>query len=64
MLRFIVKRHEMVFDAGIDRTDYCTLDIDCEELEAILQRGGKGPGGFESWSLVGVEIISIKGEEE
>jgi hypothetical protein len=53
----------MVFDAGIDRTDYCTLDIDCEELEAILQRGGKGPGGFESWSLVGVEIISIKGEE-
>ncbi len=63
MLRFIVKRHEMHFESGLDRTDYCTLDIAAPELETILKSGGQGPGGFESWSLVGVEVMPSKGEE-
>lgn len=57
MLRFIVERHEMHYGPGIDRRDYFTLDIDLPELEGMLVRGGSGEGGFESWRLIGVEVL-------
>ena len=57
MIRFIVECHEMQYGPGIDRRDFVTLDVDLPELEAMLLRGGKGEGGFESWRLLGAEIL-------
>ena len=56
MIRFIVECHEMVFDSGLNRNEYTTIDVELPELEALLVRGGKGPGGFESWRLIGAEV--------
>jgi hypothetical protein len=57
MIRLIVECHEMQYGPGIDRRDFATLDVDLPELEAMLLRGGKGEGGFESWRLLGAEIL-------
>lgn len=56
MLRFIVERHESDLNTGLDRKDYVTLDVEIEELEDLLRRGGKGENKFESWKLIGAEI--------
>ena len=58
MIRLIVERHEMQYGPGIDRRDYVTLDVELPELECLLLRGGKGEGGFESWRLLGAEILT------
>ena len=67
MIRFVVEVHEMQYGPGIDRRDYVTLDVDIPELEAMLKRGGKGEGGFESWRLLCVEVlpshVEVRGEE-
>jgi len=57
MLRFILERHEQDHNAGLDRRDYYTIDIDLPEIEAALQRGGRGEMGFELHRLVGVEVL-------
>lgn len=57
MIRFIVERHEMDYEAGFERRDFRTLDIDLPQLEKLLRRGGRYHGGYESWRLLGVEII-------
>lgn len=62
MLRFIIERHEMVYDAGLDRRDFYTIDLEIPELEAAIKRGGQGPGGFESHRLLGAELRGEKGE--
>lgn len=58
MIRFVVECHEMYYGPGIDRRDYVTVDVELPELEALLTRGGKGEGGFESWRLLGAEVLS------
>ena len=63
MIRFIVERHEMQYGPGLDRRDYTTVDMDLPELEALLMRGGIGEGGFESWRLLGAEILQPKPED-
>ena len=57
MIRFVVECHEMQYAPGIDRRDYVTVDVQLPELEALLKRGGRGEGGFESWRLLGAEIL-------
>lgn len=57
MIRFVVECHEMQYGPGIDRRDYVTVDVELPELEALLTRGGRGEGGFESWRLLGAEIL-------
>jgi hypothetical protein len=57
MIRFIVRRHHVLYAAGIDDRTYMTLDLGVPELERILNQGGSGEGGFESWDLLGVEIL-------
>lgn len=47
----------MQYGPGIDRRDYVTVDVELPELEALLKRGGHGEGGFESWRLLGAEIL-------
>lgn len=58
MIRFIIKCHESDFNSGLDRQNYVTLDLDIPVLEEILQRGGRGEMGFESWQLMGAEIVA------
>ncbi len=57
MIRFVIEKHEVQYGPGLDRRDYLTLDLDLPELEGLLRRGGKGEGGFESWRLLGAEIL-------
>ena len=57
MLRFILERHEMIYDAEINNQDFYTIDIDVPEIESALTRGWKGEGGFERNRLIGVEIV-------
>ena len=57
MIRFVVECHEMQYGPGIDRRDYVTVDVELPELEALLTRGGRGEGGFESWRLLGAEVL-------
>ena len=57
MIRFVVECHEMQYGPGIDRRDYVTVDVELPELEALLTRGGKAEGGFESWRLLGAEVL-------
>lgn len=58
MLRFIVQRHTIEFGPGIDRRDHFTVDVEVPALEAMLRQGGSGEGGFESWQLLGVEVLT------
>lgn len=57
MLRFIIEKHEYDFNSGLERKDYRTILIDLPEMEDILSKGGRGECGFESWKLIGVEIV-------
>jgi len=57
MIRLIVECHEFDANVGIERKDYTTLDVDLPKLEALLKRGEKGPMGFETWRLIGVEVL-------
>jgi hypothetical protein len=63
MLRFIVECHEFDFNTGMERKDIVTLDHTMPKLEAMLKKGGQGPSGFESWRLLGVEILEVKSEQ-
>lgn len=58
MLRFVIERHEMDFNSGMDLRDLKTVDVDIPQLEELLRRGGRGEMGFESWQLRGVEILN------
>ena len=62
MLRFIVERHEVDNNVNSNTRDYVTLDVDIPELEVILRRGGSGEMGFESWRLIGAEILTANVE--
>lgn len=57
MIRLVVQSHEHDFNSGMERKDFHTIVVDIPELEAMLNRGGKGEMGFESWQLLGAEII-------
>lgn len=57
MIRLIVECHEYDFNSGLERKDYRTLDVDLPELESLLKLGGRGEMGFESWRLLGAEVL-------
>lgn len=59
MIRFIVERHEADCNADFNRRDFITLDADLPELEEMLRRGGIGEMGFESWRLLGAEVLPV-----
>jgi len=56
MIRFIVA--ERGFDAvtGLSTLDMRTFDFDVPALEKILRGGGRGPGGYQRFDLIGVEV--------
>ena len=58
MIRLIVECHKADFNAGSERKDYVTLDVELPELERMLTKGGKGEMGFESWRLLGAEVLT------
>jgi len=58
MLRFIVQKHEYDFNSCLDRREIFTILVDVPELEAMLVRGGRGEMGFESWQLLGAEVVT------
>lgn len=58
MIRFIIKRHEVDHNSGSDTTSYQTLDINLPALQKILEGGGRGEIGFESFQLIGAEVIN------
>jgi len=57
MIRFIVQRHEVDFNSGLESKTYHTIEIDVPELEQMLDQGGKGEMGFCNWQLLGVEVF-------
>ena len=63
MLRFIVECHEFDFNTGRERKHIVTLDNTMPKLEAMLRKGERGPFGFESWRLIGVEILGESDEQ-
>lgn len=58
MIRLIVECHQADFNAGSERKDYVTLDVELPELEWLLLKGGRGEMGFESWRLLGAEVLT------
>lgn len=66
MIRLIVECHEINCNSGVDRRDYVTLDVELPQLEELLKRGWRGEMGFESWRLLGAEIIECaqQGKDE
>ena len=57
MIRFIVECHKSDFNSGLERRDYVTVDVGVPELERLLSKGGRGDMGFESWRLLGAEVL-------
>lgn len=57
MIRFVVQCHEFDFNCGMERKTIHTVDREIPELEEMLSRGGRGEMGFESWQLLGAELI-------
>lgn len=56
MLRFVLERHEVSMNTGLESRDLVTCDVDIPALERLLKQGGRGENGFERWRLIGVEI--------
>ena len=63
MIRFIVERHHADHNVGFERRDIITLDKDLPDLEAMLRKGGYGEMGFDSWRLLGAEVIDAAPRE-
>jgi len=59
MIRLIFKRDELCTGSGLQQTTFETVDIDCQDIERRLTRGGHGPSGFDCTQLAGVEIIEV-----
>ena len=57
MIRLVIECHEYDFNSGMERRDFHTVDVELPEVEAMLKRGGKGEMGFESWRLLGAEML-------
>ena len=60
MIRFIVKCHECDFNSGLNWENILTLDMAFPELGEMLNRGERGEMGFETWQLIGVELLDSK----
>jgi len=56
MIRFILKRTHQENISGARWEEHETLDVNVPELEAALQRGGRGPDGCDVTNFVGLEI--------
>lgn len=57
MIRLLVECHKVDDSEDVNRKDYVTLDVDIPELEKMLTRGGYGEGRFETWRLIGAEVM-------
>lgn len=60
MLRFIIKRKEKDQNNGLERETIETMDIECDELEAILVGGGYSETGYDYREVAGVECLTGK----
>jgi hypothetical protein len=57
MIRFILKRKSRCDHSGCEREIHYTVDAICQSLQDALQSGGIGESGYQTDSLVGVEIL-------
>ena len=57
MIRFILKTRLVRYEELLDETRFFTIDGDLLALEEALRSGGRGPGGYESTTLEGAEVI-------
>ena len=57
MLRVILKTVVHNEDLQLHDEGFHTLDINQQDLENILLKGGYGNGGYERTRVVGVEVI-------
>lgn len=56
MIRFILRRDQGDGCPGNVFVTHETLDMDCPALEAMMLRGGSGPSGFDTTTLIGAEV--------
>ena len=56
MIRFILRR-ETLNEIHMATETYRTIDIEVEELEELLNRGGHGEDSFDITHLVGCELL-------
>ncbi len=57
MIRFILEKHYVNYNEGVNSKSFITLDIDLPELESLLKSGGSGEVGFEHTTLSGIELL-------
>lgn len=62
MLRFILKRTQVVPPAATVVTDFQTIDVDVPQLEHLLS-GGFDIDGSETTDLIGVELLTVETKE-
>jgi hypothetical protein len=58
MIRLIIKRKILDRHSDLASESFETIDCECPELEAVLQRGGAGMNSYDYSQLVGVEVIT------
>jgi len=59
MLRILLKTICHNEDLQLHDESFHTLDIENQELEKILLRGGCGNGGYEMTRVIGIEVIKL-----
>ena len=57
MIRFILKHEGLDNNNGQEWDFFETVDIDLPILQNLLERGGRGPSGYDQTKLIGVEIL-------
>ena len=57
MIRFILKGERLDGLTGLKEDWFYTIDLKTPLLERELTRGGRDESGYETVSLVGVEVI-------
>lgn len=60
MIRFILRHENCCAHTDMRTSNLFTVDIDVPELEALVNRGGHGPSGFDYTHLVGIEVLPTR----
>jgi hypothetical protein len=63
MIRFVIRRVRRDGETGLASDSYFTIDDDVQELERVLRLGGFSESGYDTCSLLGVELIEKPREE-
>lgn len=59
MIRFIVQRDEKDPHSGLEQRSFVTIDASVPALEHQLRAGGRSESGFESYQLIGVQLLEV-----